>query len=84
MQRFSFYPGKNLGAVGDGGAVTTDDRILADKVRMLGNYGSKIKYHNEFKGYNSRLDELQAAFLRANCPCWMNGTPAAKPLPSSI
>ncbi len=65
---FSFYPGKNLGAVGDGGAVTTDDPILADKVRMLGNYGSKIKYHNEVKGYNSRLDELQAAFLRAKLP----------------
>ena len=62
---FSFYPGKNLGAVGDGGAVTTNDPVLAAKVRMLGNYGSQVKYHNEIKGYNSRLDELQAAILRA-------------------
>jgi dTDP-4-amino-4,6-dideoxygalactose transaminase len=62
---FSFYPGKNLGAIGDGGAVTTNDPVLADMVRLLCNYGSKVKYHNELKGYNSRLDELQAAFLRA-------------------
>lgn len=62
---FSFYPGKNLGAVGDGGAVTTNDDELADKIRVLRNYGSRIKYHNEIKGYNSRLDELQAALLRA-------------------
>lgn len=61
---FSFYPGKNLGAIGDGGAVTTNDAVLAARIRMLGNYGSKVKYQNEFKGYNSRLDELQAAFLR--------------------
>jgi dTDP-4-amino-4,6-dideoxygalactose transaminase/predicted nucleic acid-binding protein len=61
---FSFYPGKNLGAIGDGGAVTTNDAALAQKIRVLGNYGSQIKYHNEVKGYNSRLDELQAAFLR--------------------
>ncbi|MFA6204152.1 MAG: DegT/DnrJ/EryC1/StrS family aminotransferase [Gallionella sp.] len=61
---FSFYPGKNLGAIGDGGAVTTNDAELAHKIRVLGNYGSQIKYHNEVKGYNSRLDELQAAFLR--------------------
>jgi dTDP-4-amino-4,6-dideoxygalactose transaminase len=61
---FSFYPGKNLGALGDGGAVTTDDDQLADRIRVLRNYGSQIKYHNEVKGYNSRLDELQAAFLR--------------------
>ena len=61
---FSFYPGKNLGALGDGGAVTTDDDLLADRLCVLRNYGSKIKYHNEEKGYNSRLDELQAAFLR--------------------
>lgn len=60
---FSFYPGKNLGAIGDGGAVTTNDAKLAKKIRVLGNYGSQIKYHNEVKGYNSRLDELQAAFL---------------------
>jgi dTDP-4-amino-4,6-dideoxygalactose transaminase len=60
----SFYPGKNLGAFGDGGAVTTNDPELADRVRTLRNYGSKRKYYNEFKGFNSRLDELQAAFLR--------------------
>lgn len=61
---FSFYPGKNLGALGDGGAVTTNDPGLAEKVRVLCNYGSRVKYHNEVKGFNSRLDELQAAFLR--------------------
>ena len=61
---FSFYPGKNLGALGDGGAVTTNDARLAEQVRLLRNYGSKVKYHNEVKGFNSRLDELQAAFLR--------------------
>ena len=60
---FSFYPGKNLGALGDGGAVTTDDPQLADVVRALGNYGSKQKYINEYRGLNSRLDEIQAAFL---------------------
>jgi dTDP-4-amino-4,6-dideoxygalactose transaminase len=61
---FSFYPGKNLGALGDAGAVTTNDSQLAEQVRSLRNYGSKIKYYNEIKGYNSRLDEMQAAFLR--------------------
>jgi dTDP-4-amino-4,6-dideoxygalactose transaminase len=61
---FSFYPGKNLGAFGDGGAITTNDGQLADKIFLLRNYGSRIKYHNEVKGFNSRLDELQAAFLR--------------------
>jgi len=61
---FSFYPGKNLGALGDAGAVLTNDDDLADKIRMLGNYGSKVKYHHDLKGFNSRLDELQAAFLR--------------------
>ena len=61
---FSFYPGKNLGALGDGGAVTTNDDELADNVRMLRNYGSRMKYYNDAKGFNSRLDELQAAFLR--------------------
>lgn len=60
----SFYPTKNLGALGDAGAVTTDDPALADRVRMLRNYGSKQRYYNEVKGVNSRLDELQAAFLR--------------------
>lgn len=61
---FSFYPGKNLGAIGDGGAVVTNDQELADKIRVLRNYGSRVKYENEVPGYNSRLDELQAALLR--------------------
>ena len=61
---FSFYPGKNLGALGDGGAVVTNDDELAEKIRVLRNYGSREKYHNEVKGINSRLDEMQAAFLR--------------------
>jgi dTDP-4-amino-4,6-dideoxygalactose transaminase len=65
---FSFYPGKNLGALGDGGAVTTNDASLADAMRVLRNYGSRIKYHNEVKGVNSRLDELQAALLRVKLP----------------
>lgn len=60
----SFYPGKNLGALGDGGAVLTNDDAIADKVRRLRNYGSTFKYHHDLAGYNSRLDELQAAFLR--------------------
>jgi dTDP-4-amino-4,6-dideoxygalactose transaminase len=61
---FSFYPGKNLGAFGDAGTITTQDDQLDEKLRMLRNYGSKIKYENHCIGYNSRLDELQAAFLR--------------------
>lgn len=61
---FSFYPGKNLGAIGDGGAVTTNDPELAERIRVLRNYGSQTKYHNEVVGFNSRLDELQAALLR--------------------
>ncbi len=60
---FSFYPGKNLGALGDGGCVTTNSKEIADMVRALGNYGSDYKYHHIYKGVNSRLDELQAAFL---------------------
>lgn len=60
---FSFYPGKNLGALGDGGCVTTNDKEIAEIVRALGNYGSDYKYHHIYKGCNSRLDELQAAFL---------------------
>lgn len=65
---FSFYPGKNLGALGDGGAITTSDDQLAKTVRALLNYGSFVKYQNKFKGVNSRLDELQAALLRAKLP----------------
>jgi dTDP-4-amino-4,6-dideoxygalactose transaminase len=62
---WSFYPGKNLGALGDGGAVTTNDAEVADRLRVLRNYGSRVKYHNEVVGFNSRLDELQAAVLAA-------------------
>lgn len=65
---FSFYPGKNLGALGDGGAITTDDDALAQQLRTLRNYGSQKKYHNEVAGYNSRLDELQAAILSVKLP----------------
>ena len=65
---FSFYPGKNLGALGDAGATVTNDEELAKKVRALGNYGSDYKYHHIYKGNNSRLDELQAAFLAAKLP----------------
>jgi len=76
---WSFYPGKNLGALGDGGAVTTNDPELARRVRMLGNYGSTVKYLNEEKGVNSRLDPLQAAVLAVKLGClddW-NGRRAA-------
>jgi dTDP-4-amino-4,6-dideoxygalactose transaminase len=62
---WSFYPGKNLGALGDGGAITTDDPEIADRIRVLRNYGSREKYVNEVRGFNSRLDSLQAAILRA-------------------
>lgn len=65
---FSFYPGKNLGALGDAGATVTNDKQLADKIRALGNYGSDYKYHHIYKGNNSRLDEMQAAFLSAKLP----------------
>ena len=65
---FSFYPGKNLGALGDGGAITTNDANLAHRLRQLRSYGSETKYHHEIKGFNSRLDELQAAFLRVKLP----------------
>lgn len=61
---WSFYPGKNLGALGDAGCITTNNKEIADKVRALGNYGSDYKYHHIYQGTNSRLDELQAAFLR--------------------
>lgn len=65
---FSFYPGKNLGALGDAGAAVTGDEALAAKIRALGNYGSDYKYHHIYMGQNSRLDELQAAFLAAKLP----------------
>ncbi len=65
---FSFYPGKNLGALGDAGAAVTNDEAVAQKIRALGNYGSDYKYHHIYKGHNSRLDEMQAAFLGAKLP----------------
>ncbi|MDC7278811.1 DegT/DnrJ/EryC1/StrS family aminotransferase [Butyrivibrio fibrisolvens] len=65
---FSFYPGKNLGALGDAGAVVTSNDELANKIRALGNYGSDYKYHHIYEGNNSRLDEIQAAFLSAKLP----------------
>jgi dTDP-4-amino-4,6-dideoxygalactose transaminase len=65
---FSFYPGKNLGALGDGGAITTDDDDLAERLRKLRNYGSSVKYRHDLVGTNSRLDELQAAMLRTKLP----------------
>lgn len=66
---FSFYPGKNLGALGDAGATVTNNKEIADKVRALGNYGSDYKYHHIYQGNNSRLDEFQAAFLTAKLSC---------------
>ena len=65
---FSFYPGKNLGALGDAGATVTNDKSIADMIRAIGNYGSDYKYHHIYKGQNSRLDEMQAAFLAAKLP----------------
>jgi dTDP-4-amino-4,6-dideoxygalactose transaminase len=79
----SFYPGKNLGAFADGGALTTNNAALAEKLRYLRNYGSKVKYHHEVRGLNSRLSELQAAFLRAKLPhldAWNTRRAALVPL----
>jgi dTDP-4-amino-4,6-dideoxygalactose transaminase len=70
---FSFYPGKNLGAFGDGGAITSNDEALVARVKALANYGSEKKYYHDFQGVNARLDELQAAFLRVKLralPAW--------------
>lgn len=64
----SFYPGKNLGALGDAGAILTNDAVIAEKIRLLRNYGSQIKYKHDVTGYNTRLDEMQAAFLRVKLP----------------
>lgn len=74
---FSFYPGKNLGAYGDGGAVTTNDPDLADKIRLLRNLGQRVKYQHEIKGFNRRLDTLQAAVLRVKLP-YLDGWNAAR------
>lgn len=65
---FSFYPAKNIGAFGEAGSVTTNDPAIADRIKVLRNYGSRIKYHNEVKGYNRRIDALQAAFLAVKTP----------------
>lgn len=68
INAFSFYPTKNLGALGDAGACVTNDKYLADKIRALGNYGSDVKYYNKYLGHNSRLDEMQAALLSIKLP----------------
>src|SRR4029078_4470014 len=83
LSAWSFYPGKNLGAFGDAGAVTGHDSELAEHVRLLGNYGSRVKYHNEMKGLNSRLDEIQAAVLRVKLERLAEATDrrAAMPVP---
>jgi dTDP-4-amino-4,6-dideoxygalactose transaminase len=79
---FSFYPGKNLGALGDAGAVVSDDEALIGTVRKLGNYGSKKKYYNELQGVNSRLDELQASILRVKLPYLMSDVRLRKKIAS--
>lgn len=79
---FSFYPGKNLGAFGDAGAVTTNDADLAAKIRMLRNYGSAVKYKHDMQGVNSRLDEIQAAVLRVKLRCLDNENAVRRELAS--
>ncbi|MBP9500642.1 MAG: DegT/DnrJ/EryC1/StrS family aminotransferase [Candidatus Promineofilum sp.] len=74
---FSFYPGKNLGAYGDGGAVTTSDAAIAEKIRLLRNIGQKVKYYHEVKGFNHRLDTVQAAVLRVKLP-YLDGWNASR------
>ena len=81
---WSFYPSKNLGAMGDAGAVTTNDAALAARVRELGNYGSKVRYVNEVRGVNSRLDPLQAAILAEKLELSTTGTAAGPRSPRSI
>ena len=80
---WSFYPGKNLGALGDGGAVTTNDAEIADRIRVLRNYGSKVKYVNEVQGFNSRLDPIQGPLtpISARTPAETSRPPPPAPDP---
>jgi len=80
---WSFYPGKNLGAIGDAGAITTNNADLADRIRVLRNYGSRVKYVNEVQGVNSRLDPIQAAVLRAKLPYLNDWTERRKVIAAS-
>jgi dTDP-4-amino-4,6-dideoxygalactose transaminase len=79
---WSFYPGKNLGAFGDGGGITTDNAEIAERIRVLRNYGSKVKYINEVRGFNSRLDPLQAAVLRVKLKYLDRGNQARRKIAS--
>ncbi len=81
---FSFYPGKNLGSCGEGGAVTTNDADLAKRVRMLRDHGRSQKYFHEVEGYNGRLDAIQAGFSRLNCGIFQAGMRSAAPPPHVI
>jgi dTDP-4-amino-4,6-dideoxygalactose transaminase len=82
VSAWSFYPAKNLGAMGDGGAVTTDDAAIDGRVRLLRNYGSTVKYRNEVKGFNSRLDEMQAAVLEVKLRTLAGATQARRRIAS--
>jgi dTDP-4-amino-4,6-dideoxygalactose transaminase len=84
VSAWSFYPGKNLGAMGDGGAVTTASEAIDAQVRVLRNYGSRVKYHNEVKGVNSRLDEIQAAILAAKLPALEAATTERRALAAKL